>query len=125
MSSIIGLVLVALAAACNALMDKVDFHWYKFRFKNKVSEKWWRKSVSWENKYKYPRIPVWFTDAWHFFKSSMIFGLVGSIVTYEGIFIIEGWWKWLGPCLDFGLYGCIWIWSFNLFFNHILEKEFK
>jgi len=72
-----SLVLVMLAAICNAIMDVTQFHFYKSIFnKEPFSVSWLNGDISWRNKYKNGsvsqgrnNIPVWFTDAFHFFKS--------------------------------------------------------
>lgn len=121
-------ILISIAAACNAVMDKVSFHYSHSIFAN-LNELFWNPNLSWKNKYKNgdqeqgERFPfsatalVMFTDAWHLFKSIMITALVTAIiVSIPGI--KELWYigAWLGARL---LYAVV----FHLFFHIIFENE--
>ena len=78
----ISLILVAVSSISEAIMDKIQFHWYKSIFSinpNKYREDFWNPYFSWRNKYsdvqsKIPKfigsttIFVFLTDAWHLFK---------------------------------------------------------
>ncbi len=118
----ISVLLVVLASICNAVMDVTQFHFHKSIFKNDLfNGQWWNGQVSWRNKYingdlKQGRTatPVWFTDAFHFFKSSMILLLGIAIVVYEPIF---------HPIVDLAIIGLSWNTFFVLFYKHILKTE--
>ncbi len=117
-----SLVLVMLAAICNAIMDVTQFHFYRSIFNNDLfGGKWWNGSVSWRNKYingdiKQGRTntPVWFTDAFHFFKSLMILLLSLAIISYETM---------INPLIDLFMLGLAWNTFFSLFYKHILKSE--
>ena len=123
----IWLIMVLLAAICNAVMDTISHHHSTSVFKNHKSGFWSDANlVSWKNKYINGDpfqgrrrflgiiIPVQFTDAWHLFKSLMVIVLALSVVFYSTIIYI---WS------DFVMFGIIWNLAFNLFYNHLLKKR--
>lgn len=137
MEEIISLIFFALAACCNAVMDTIQFHWYKFRWRDKVNEDYWNPKISWRNKYidgnpkkgfkfKFPFGGLSnFLDAWHLFKMSSIILIVLSIVYFPFSFKIcfykSYFWNELTWVV---IYGITWIVPFNIFFNKILvDKE--
>lgn len=135
-----SLILVTLAAVCNAVMDINQFHWHKsifMMFHDKgyrgFSRQWWDSVVSWENKYingdhtrgfiKWRFLgfefnkPVHITDAFHLFKTIMLTFMIGSVVLYETTF---------NPLIDFLILGICWVGVFNLFYNKVLKiKKYK
>lgn len=99
----IGYILIALSAVCNALMD----HSAKGTFLG-----WWDKNTSWKNKYKNgdprkgPRFfgsttfLVWLTDGWHLlqmlFLNTLFLGLIMVGSPFKSVFlsfiiIVIGW----------------------------------
>lgn len=118
----ISFIFVLLASICNAIMDVTQFHFWRSIFNNDIFRaRWWNGSVSWRNKYvngdvKQGRTntPVWFTDAFHFFKSSMIIYLTLAIVSYDIM---------INPLIDFLILGLTWNTFFSLFYKHIFKKE--
>lgn len=122
----ISLILVMLAAICNAVMDTISFHYIKSIF-SKLNRQWWDPYVSWKNKYidwdrgKRAEKTIWgikyptaLTDAWHFFKSTMIVLMVLAIVLYT---------PFINPFIDFMIIGLGWNISFNLFYNKIFRLK--
>lgn len=123
----ISFALILLAAICNAVMDVCSFHYHKSIFV-KRDFKWWNPEFSWRNKYVGgdPKLgfrkcffglfnyPTFLTDAWHFFKSSMITLLCASVVLYKPV---------LGPLIDFSIAGVIWNLAFNLCYNNFFRKK--
>ena len=117
-----SLVLVMLAAICNAVMDVTQFHFYRSIFnKEPFSASWWNPEYGWMNKYingnpKQGRnnIPVWFTDAFHFFKSLMILLLSLAIISYETMFNL---------LIDLFILGLAWNTFFSLFYKHLLKTK--
>lgn len=134
----ISLLLVALAAICNAVMDVISFH-YKQSIFTKFNPQWWNPAISWKNKYvdyskfaEYTgkvsklekrifilnlfsiKYPTFLTDAWHFFKSLMIVLLGFAIVLYNPIINIY---------VDIILVGIVWNLIFNVFYNKIFKKH--
>ena len=134
----ISLLLVALAAICNAVMDVVSFH-YKTSIFTKFNPQWWNPAISWKNKYvdyskfaEYTgkvsklekrifilnlfsiKYPTFLTDAWHFFKSLMIVLLGFAIVLYVPVVNIY---------VDIILVGFAWNLTFNVFYNKIFKKH--
>jgi hypothetical protein len=115
-------ILFILAAICNAVIDVTQFHYYRSIFNNEpFSESWWNGNISWRNKYKNGtvsqgrnNIPVWFTDAFHFFKSLMITLLALAVVFYKPLI---NWW------VDFIALGLSWNIFFSLFYKHILKTR--
>ena len=118
----ISFIFVLLASICNAIMDVTQFHFWRSIFNNDLFRaRWWNGNVSWRNKYingdvKQGRTntPVWFTDAFHFFKSSMIINLTLAIVLYDVM---------INPLIDFLILGLTWNTFFNLFYRHLLKKQ--
>ena len=127
----ISLLLVALAAICNAVMDVISFH-YKQSIFTKYNPQWWNPAISWKNKYidwdndvrmekviyignlfsiKYP---TFLTDAWHFFKSLMIVLLGFAIVLYVPVVNIY---------VDIILVGLAWNLVFDVFYNKLFKKR--
>jgi len=105
---IIGILLISIAAASEAVMDKVQFHYKKTFFSNpSFNQLFWNPSLSWENKWKedlktekFPgssTIFVFSTDAWHCFKT------IRNICLFVGLPII---------CLS----------SFNIILNIIVAR---
>ena len=130
LSLIIGIVLVSIAGASKAIMDKLQFHYHKCIFKFdpvKYNQKLWDPTISWENKYKEGSMTepkflgsttffVFLTDAWHFFQMIMLLSLfIGISLTafYSGSFIYMII-KVIVLRSFFGL-------SFSIFFNKILN----
>jgi|SRR3989304_9718829 len=130
--SILSPLFFVLAAICNALMDTLQFHWYKFRFKNSVNAQFWNPEISWKNKYidgkqsrglKYKGWLGWmsnFSDAWHLFKMIMIFFLSFSVLLFPYSFKIC---FFENNLINLGLwlviFGVCWNFPFNLFYNKI------
>ena len=99
--SIIGYLLVSLAAVAEAIMDKIQFHYDKSIFCDKsVNQLFWDPRESWKNKWKADlktekflgssTIFVFTTDAWHFFKfirTSLLFIGLGIIAWQVESFI--------------------------------------
>ena len=121
---IISLVLVGFAAASEAIMDKLNFHFDKSIFSTKQNQLFWNPNESWKNKWKadlktekFPgssTLFVFTTDAWHlfkFFKNTALF--IGLPLLYlGGINII------LSIFIARFIYGVI----FTLFFDKFLVK---
>ena len=90
----LSLIFIFLAGVCNSIMDVVSFR-YEVSFFKKFSKKWFDPKISWTNKWKdgnpnkgekfigSSTVLVSFTDAWHFFKSLMIFFIILGIVFYK------------------------------------------
>jgi len=124
----LSLLFFVLAAACNAVMDTLQYHFYSskiyYTLRKPTQAYWWNPEFSWTNKYidRNPSKPLrkwlWFdvpfTDGWHTFKSLMIVFVCLSIVTFKPLF---NWW------IDFTLFGLVWNLTFNLFYNKILLKK--
>ena len=131
----ITLVLISLAAMCNAIMDKVDHHYYRSVFSNMKNPLWWNQVEGWKNKYvdrdpEKGRVkwlwglinkPVQLTDAWHFFKMWMVIFMCSAVVTAS----ITAWYenpKWYSCIILLITFGFVWNSTFNVFYNKLLEK---
>lgn len=76
----ISFILFFLAGICEAIMDKLQFHYDVSVFKYFKNQYFWNPNLSWRNKYKNgdpsngekfflsKSLLVGFTDAWHMFK---------------------------------------------------------
>ena len=109
----ISLILVFLAAICNAIMDNLTHHWYMSVFNNvKLDLKFWNSELSWiVRSLEYTNYKL---DAWHIFKSSMIILLALAIVFYSPM---VNWFVYLiliGVLLNF---------SFNFGYNQYINKK--
>ena len=130
---------VLMSSMAEAVMDKVQFHWYKSIFSvnpRRYNENFWNPYFSWKNKYsnvetKKPKFPgsttifVFLTDAWHLFK----------FVKNTSIFMVIGFSFLVGYYYDFSynhfLFGLIYFTSlraiyglnFTLFFDKILQYK--
>lgn len=119
----ISFILILFSAICNAVMDVCSFHYENSIF-SKYNPQWWNPFISWKNKYidgdpkKGLRkwffglldYPTFLTDAWHFFKSSMIVLFSVAIVVYKPV---------VCPLIDFAIIGVIWNLAFNVCYNKI------
>ena len=105
----ITLLFIAIAAACNAVMDRTEnapaFNKSVF---NHFDVKFWLKEVSWQYATK---IFTWKYDAWHVSKSFMLSFILLAACLYSPI---------LGGVFDFLLFGIVWNLTFNVFYNKIL-----
>ena len=133
---ILCLIFVVASSACNAMMDTLVHHWYKFRWADKVNNWKWEATISWLNKYvdKDPKkgrrkwlfglnYPVVLSDAWHFFKMWQIIFICCAIVSSyfsAQIRIFDS------ILLDGLVYvialGIVWNKTFSLFYDIILVK---
>ncbi len=124
----ISLLLIILSAFFSAVIDTLQHHFNVSVFKN-FQRQFWDPSISWYNKYEngiYANgrkvwfsvigikiyFPVQISDAWHFFKTLMLFSFFGSIVLYIPLTF---------PVMDFAIYGCTYNLIFSLFYNKILR----
>lgn len=132
-----SLIFWSLASICNSVMDTSNHHYSTSVFK-KYNPMWWNGEISWKNKYidcnpnlgfkkLFPNrkgflgkinYPVQLTDAWHLFKTLMIVFLVLSIITFDKDIILS----WYGFIVIFIMYGFIWNFCFNIFYNHVLKS---
>lgn len=147
----ISLLLFILASICSASMDTVLFHYEKSIFVKFNKPQYFNSYVSWTNKYidgdfkkglrklfkKFKTrfkilkwignidYPAFLTDAFHLFKTTMIFLTVGAIISYRptlSYFDLDLC-KPLLYLFDFVLFGTLWNCSFSLFFNKLLVKN--
>jgi hypothetical protein len=131
---IVSFLFLALAAACNAVMDKSVHHYPVSKFK-KLNPLFWNGEISWKNKYingdpKLGRVkwyfglnkPVQLTDAFHMFKMFMVINICVSIITFDKSFLLYGDnYTFITFALLMLLYGVIWNTTFSLFYKKILK----
>jgi hypothetical protein len=89
-----GFLLFVLAGICEAVMDKLQFHYDITIFKKFKNQLFWDPKISWRNKYKNGQpldgekfflsktLLVGFTDAWHLFK------LLRTLTIFAGIYFL-------------------------------------
>ena len=131
----ISAIFFILAGICNAIMDKILFHWDRSIFKGSKWEWWANPEISYRNKWKnnsnceggekFPgssTIFVWITDLWHFAQSFMItFCILGAIFYGEGmVSLFET--NWINSLLDLVIYKALFSLSFELWWSILLEK---
>lgn len=90
----IGFLLFFISGLCEAVMDKIQFHYDSTIFKNFKNQLFWDPRISWRNKYKNgdplegekfflsKSLFVGFTDAWHLFK------LLRTFFIFAGIYFL-------------------------------------
>ena len=131
----LSILFLALAGMCNAIMDKINFHWDDSIFKGSKLEWWANPDVSYKNKWKnnsnslggekFPgssTVFVWVTDLWHFAQSFMItFFVLGTLFYGDGIVTIFGS-NWINMVCDLIILKGAFSLSFELFWSVILEK---
>ncbi len=118
--------LIIAAAACEAIMDKLQFHYDKSIFNNpKYKQEFWNPTLSWVNKWKdssgreerfvgSSTIFVFTTDAWHlfkFFRTTALFIALPLLCFSFNHLIIE----MIMARVAYGL-------TFTLYFDKILKK---
>jgi len=131
-----ALVFIALAAACNAVMDICSHKWHISIFSN-YSRKYWDATISWKNKYnevdvRYGRVKVKvfgrtfnkhvaFTDSWHLFKSLMIVFIIfsGALVSFVDNELPNVY----NALIYFFGGGVVWNATFLLFYKKLLIKR--
>jgi len=129
----VSIILIALAAICNAVMDICSHHYYYSVF-TMFNSQYWNANVSWANKYingepsigrkkwlyGMLNIPVQITDAWHLFKSLMIVFLISAIPFCPSNELGLPEWIYYSAVIIAG--GTVWNLTFNLFYKHLLRK---
>lgn len=132
----ISTILIILAAICNAVMDKLDFHYGRSIFKDLNPQYWNMRGESWKNKWKNgdPKqgerfflsstVLVFLTDAFHLFKTLQLtfFQLAIISVFFFGLPVFHEN-MWLLILINFAIYKIIYGVIFTLFFNYIFNKE--
>lgn len=118
------LAFVIAASICNAIMDTLSHHFSTSIFK-KLNPTFWNAEISWKNKYigrnpenglksifRYP-MQIFYSDAWHLFKSCMIIFLgLSAVISLTS----PNEWYW-----DLFLFGWFWNITFSIFYNKILR----
>ena len=123
----IGFLLFVLAGFCEAVMDKLQFHYDISIFKNFKNQLFWDPKISWRNKYEdgdplkgekfflSRSLFVGLTDAWHLFK------LLRNLFIFSGIFFIFTPCVTSMSCLMFVVFARILYGVSFTFFYNILE----
>ncbi len=134
----ISIVFFMLAGICNAIMDKINFHWDESIFKGSKYEQWANPALSYKNKWKNrsnslhgERFPgsstifAWTTDLWHLAQSFMIsFFILGGLFYGDGmVHVFET--SWVNRLSDFILLKIVFSLSFELWWTILLEKPNK
>ena len=122
----IAFFLFIIAGICEAVMDKIQFHYERSVFRSYKNQLFWDPKLSWRNKYKNAdpllgekfflskRLLVGLTDAWHMFK------LFRTFFIFTGIYFLYISCDFKMSCFTFVvvarvLYGL----SFTYFFNRL------
>ena len=132
----VSIIFFILAGICNAVIDKINFHWDESIFKGSRFEQWANPAVSYRNKWKNhsnslggERFPgsstifVWTTDLWHFAQSFMILFFILGGLFYEGGLVTVFDPFWVNTLIDFILFKLVFSLTFELFWSTILEKR--
>jgi hypothetical protein len=130
METLIGILLISIAAISEAIMDKTQFHYHRSIFRYWKYQQFFDPAISWKNKWKNqdPRegerfsfsstILVAFTDAWHLFKMIRNVGIFGGLLllavsSTSTLYIITLF------VIARIIYGII----FTIFFSRVFEKR--
>jgi hypothetical protein len=119
--------MLMLAAAANATMDKLSFHYEEtiFARQSPAWQQWANPAISWHNKWKngdrsqgeaFPlssTTMVWTTDAWHLAKTIMLSCVVLAILVPFCELVRAPWWAWV--LVFFGL-SMLWGFVFEFLF---------
>tara|TARA_B100000927_G_scaffold51349_1_gene38182 strand:- start:3919 stop:4317 length:399 start_codon:yes stop_codon:yes gene_type:complete len=131
----LSILFLAIAGMCNAIMDKINFHWDSCVFKGSKLDWWANPAISYRNKWKNnsdssdgERFPgsstifVWVTDLWHFAQSFMItFFILGILFYGDGIInYFDN--NWYNIIFDFLILKAVFSFTFELFWSVILKK---
>ena len=131
----LSVLFLVLAGMCNAVMDKIVFHWDDSVFKGSKLDWWANPEVSYKNKWKnnsnssggekFPgssTVFVWVTDLWHFAQSFMIsFFVLGALFYGDGIInYFDN--NWFNIFIDFIILKSAFSLTFELFWSVILKK---
>lgn len=105
----ITMILLAVAAFFNALMDAVENENFFESIFKKWRQSFWYKRESW----KYARkIFGYKIDAWHLFKSAMVLLIILSAVLYRPL---------IHPWVDVAICGIIWNGVFIFFYHKVFK----
>ena len=129
----LSLLCVALAAACNAVMDTATHH---FSSSILPQTDFWNAETSWRLKYVqgnpefgrarwlfgYCQKPVQITDAWHLFKTMMII-FVCAAMAFGASADVPYFNRWTEKGVIFALSGMVWNTVFSLFYDKTLRKK--
>lgn len=124
---VLGLICFTLMGISEAVMDTLQFHFFKSKFSNFKKQLFWDPTISWKNKYKNgdpkqgPKFSfsttllVGLTDGWHFFK------LLRNLFLFVGVLLLvlslNGFWvSLLWVSVSRFLFGIF----FTLFYSKIL-----
>ena len=131
----LSVLFLVLAGMCNAVMDKIVFHWDDSVFKGSKLDWWANPEVSYKNKWKnnsnssggekFPgssTVFVWVTDLWHFSQSFMIsFFVLAALFYADGIInYFDN--NWFNIFIDFIILKSAFSLTFELFWSVILKK---
>ncbi len=131
----LSVLFLVLAGMCNAVMDKIVFHWDDSVFKGSKLDWWANPEVSYKNKWKnnsnssggekFPgssTVFVWVTDLWHFAQSFMIsFFVLATLFYADGIInYFDN--NWFNIFIDFIILKSAFSLTFELFWSVILKK---
>ena len=131
----LSVLFLVLAGMCNAVMDKIVFHWDDSVFKGSKLDWWANPEVSYKNKWrnnsnssggeKFPgssTVFVWVTDLWHFAQSFMIsFFVLAALFYGDGIInYFDN--NWFNIFIDFIILKSAFSLTFELFWSVILKK---
>jgi hypothetical protein len=128
------LFLMIAAGIFKAVMDTLQFHFFKSVFASKAKEpsqaimedRFWNPELSWENKWKNgdkaqgekflgsSTVFVFTTDAWHLFQFFFLNTMILAIVLYEPLI---NWWA------DFLIYAAVMKSVFQLCYGRLLVKS--
>lgn len=122
----ISLILIFVAALCNAIMDVLDFKFNASIFSLCKNQSWIDPSISWKNKWKngdYTQgekffgsstFLVFVTDLWHFSKFMMLLLIMCAIVFYKPI--VNVW-------VDILILYCVFTITFEILYSKVFVKK--
>lgn len=116
---ILSLVLVALAAGCNAVMDVTMFKFDKSVFKtdNEKWNRWWS-----DRSHRFWIIQL--NDGWHHSKMWMVFFLILAVLSHTHLKYFWDSWN-ITLLIEFIFYALVWNLSFNFCYDHLFIRKEK
>lgn len=106
----LSVIFIAFAAICNAIMDKLAWHFPRSIFKDLAPE-WWNPNFSWMS--VKPFLGIVRLDAWHLAKFGMLGFICLAVMFYQPILKKYRWAELL-------IFSFTWSAFFELFFARLL-----
>lgn len=113
------ILLIILAAILNAVMDRTEtIIAYNASVFFQYSQNFWCKPIA-AHAVKLLSFTKYRVDAWHLSKSALVVCLCAAPLVYVPVLSLGSLPSWL---VHLCLYGAVWNFTFNIFYNHLFKK---